>query len=123
VGGLAQVGLALATAAGAWINLALLIFAANRRGFEKPGIDPGSVLRLLCAGVALALVLYVGQFALQPITANLPALRDETLLLVLLILGAAVYGAAVLALLGRPWLRQLAREGKAAPARPDLPED
>jgi putative peptidoglycan lipid II flippase len=123
VGALAQVGLALATAAGAWINLALLIFAARRRGFEEPGVALGSVMRLLGAGLALGIVLFFGERLLQPITANLPSLRDETLLLLLLTLGAVVYASAVVLLLGRSWLRRLGRDGNAAPAQPELPGD
>lgn len=123
VGSLAQVGLALATAAGAWVNLALLIFAANRRGFESPGVGTDRVIRLLCAGFALAIVLFLGERLLQPITASLPVLRDEALLVVLLALGAAVYGALVIALLGRPWLKRLGRDSGAPASRPDLPGD
>jgi len=123
VGSLAQVGLALATAVGAWINLALLIFAASRRGFESPGVGGSQIVRLLCAGIALGAVLFFGERLLQPITANLPALRDEALLVVLLALGALVYGTLVLVLLGRPWLRGLSRDGGSSAARPDLPGD
>lgn len=119
---LAQVGLALATAAGGWINLALLIFAARRRGFESPGVAMERVARLVAAGVVLGAALYAGELVLRPMFAALPALRDESLLLLLLAAGAAIYGALVIALMGREWLRGLGREAAAAPAPPPLPD-
>src|SRR5690606_17132872 len=58
VGSFAQVGLALATAAGAWINLALLIYFARRHNFESPGVLMDRIWRLLFAGAALGAVLF-----------------------------------------------------------------
>ena len=54
MGPLAQVGLALATSAGAWINLGLLAFFARRQGFAVSGTAIGGpVAKLLLAGACL----------------------------------------------------------------------
>jgi putative peptidoglycan lipid II flippase len=125
MGPLAQVGLALATAAGAWLNLALLIWAARRRGFEGPGrAIVGNAARLIAAGCGLALALWLGMMTLGPYFARLPALRDESLLLALTIAGGAVYLALVLLLLGRSWVRGLLKQAPQAPTQtpPEAPK-
>lgn len=122
VGPLAQVGLALATAAGAWINLALLMLAMMRRRFESPGVPGDRVMRLAGAGVALGAALYLGEMLLRPAAALLPVLREEALLSILVVAGAAVYGVLVIVLMGRPWLRGLARDAGTGAARPGLSE-
>jgi putative peptidoglycan lipid II flippase len=100
---LAQVGLALATSVGAWINLLLLIWLAARQKLLT--IDrrlQQSALKLALAGAALALALLLGERPLATLFAGLP-LRHEATLLALGALGVAVYGGMVLALLGRQW--------------------
>src|SRR6202043_2295629 len=60
VGSLAQVGLALATAVGAWINLVLVIGFAVQAGyleFERAFV--GSLARFLLAGIVLAAALWL----------------------------------------------------------------
>ena len=121
VGSLAQVGLALATAAGAWINLALLIYFARRYDFESPGVSVDRIWKLLFAGAVLAVALFAGERLLRPLAAGLPALREESLLLVLLLFGAGLYTALVIALLGRNWLKQLARDRSGVPVQPESP--
>jgi putative peptidoglycan lipid II flippase len=121
VGSLAQVGLALATAAGAWINLALLIYFARARNFESPGVPAGRIWRLLFAGLVLAIALYLGERLLRPLVAELPALREEILLLALLLAGASVYAALVNGLLGRGWLKQLGQDRGSPAVPPELP--
>jgi putative peptidoglycan lipid II flippase len=120
VDSLGVVGLALATSAGAWLNLALLIWFARGNRFESPGVGPGRVVRLLGAGVVLSVVLLLGEQLLAPLLAGV-ALRDELLLLLLLILGAVVYAALVIGLMGANWLKGLARERSTAPLRPETP--
>jgi putative peptidoglycan lipid II flippase len=44
-----------------------------------------------------------------PYLAQLPTLRDEAALLLLIVVGAIVYGAAVLLLFGPRWLKRLVR--------------
>lgn len=121
VGPMAQVGLALATAAGAWINLGLLGFAAKRRAFESPGVPAERVVRLLGIGLLLGLVLYAGEQGLRPLLSGLPLLREEVLLAVLLLLGTAIYGALVITVIGWNWLKGLAREVGTPPAKPEIP--
>lgn len=110
MGPLAQVGLALATAAGAWLNLLLLIWFARRRSFPHPGENTsGNSLRLIAAGIGMAIVLFFSMRLLAPYFVKVTTLRDEMLLLALAAIGGAVYLAAICALLGRPWVRGLVR--------------
>src|SRR5439155_26275181 len=58
----AQVGLAWATSVGAWVNLALLIWFAARQNLIR--VDSrlrGSIVKCALAGLALAIVLLVGE--------------------------------------------------------------
>ncbi|HEX5930648.1 MAG TPA: murein biosynthesis integral membrane protein MurJ [Methyloceanibacter sp.] len=111
MGPLAQVGLALATSVGAWINLSLLAFYARRQGFAVSGAAIGKpVAKLIAAGFVLAAALLAGAYGLERALSDLALFRDETELAILVVLGAVVYGLAVLLLLGRPWLRTLLRE-------------
>jgi putative peptidoglycan lipid II flippase len=119
MGSLAQVGLALATSAGAWINLTLLTIFARRRGFAVSGAGLRPVIRLFLAGAVLAVVLYFGSIVLAKVFAGLPHFREETTLAVLLLIGTIVYAATVLLLLGRDWLATLFKDiGTAADAPP-----
>jgi putative peptidoglycan lipid II flippase len=120
VGSLAQVGLALATAAGAWINLALLSYWARRRAFQSPGVPAERVARLITAGVVLGAALFLGERYLRPLVAGFAGLREETLLLLLLIGGGMLYTALIATLVGRPWLRELVRDTGGPAARPEL---
>jgi putative peptidoglycan lipid II flippase len=122
VGPLAQVGLALATSAGAWINLALLLYWAKRRRFESPGVPLERVMRIVAAGVVLGAALFLGERYLRPAMASLPALREEALLLLLLAGGGAIYAALIVALVGGRWLRELTRDAGGSTARPELSE-
>ncbi len=100
----AQVGLALATAVGAWINLLLLLLLAARQNLLT--LDPRlkqSALKLAIAGAALALALFVCERPIASLLANL-SLRDEATLLALAAVGIVVYGGIVLAMFGRQWL-------------------
>jgi putative peptidoglycan lipid II flippase len=115
MGSLAQVGLALATAIGAWINLLLVGFFAWRKGFlrfEAP--LRRSAGKLVIAGVILAVFLvFVG----RPLAGNLSAVTsfpDQAALALSALGGGLIYGAGVLILLGPRWLKTLAE-------RPVLP--
>jgi putative peptidoglycan lipid II flippase len=112
MGPLAQVGLALATSIGAWINLALVVYLARRQGLFA--FDPAlmrSLARLLVAALALAAALWLGQRPVAALVSGLSALRDETALAALAALGFAVYGGALFALFGRERLRRLGGKG------------
>jgi putative peptidoglycan lipid II flippase len=108
MGPLAQVGLALATSIGAWINLTLVVYLARRRGlFSFDPVLMRSLARLAVAALALAASLWLGQHPVAALVSGLSALRDETALAALAGLGFAVYGGALFALFGRKRLRRL----------------
>lgn len=116
---LAQVGLALATSVGAWINLSLLAFFARRQGFAVSGAAIGKpVVKLVAAGILLGIALVAGAYGLERALAHLSVFREETILGLLIVLGLLVYSGAVLALLGRKWFVGLLRDvGAAADTR------
>jgi putative peptidoglycan lipid II flippase len=118
----AQVGLALATSVGAWINLALLIYWAKLRAFDDPGVSNERMMRLLVAGGLLGTTLFLGERFLRPLFSGLPTFRDESLLLCLLVGGGILYMALILAVLGRGWLAELMRDTGGPTARPERGE-
>jgi putative peptidoglycan lipid II flippase len=124
MGHLAQVGLAFATSAGAWINLSLLAVFARRQGFAVSGAAIGKpVAKLLVSGAILAAALLAGSYGLERALAGMTHFREETMLALLLLAGTAVYSLAVYLLLGQPWLKGLLREVSVAAdtkAPPDL---
>ncbi len=117
---LSQVGLALATSIGAWINLGILAFAARRMGFESGIRSVELLMRLLACGLILGAVLYGGEMLLASALPQTHGLRDETMLLILLAAGALIYVVLVMVLLGRAWLKGLMRD-TGAPASPHNP--
>lgn len=120
VGPLAQVGLALATSVGAWINLAILAFAARRMGYASGIRSVELLMRLLIAGLVLGCALYGGEMFIRSALPQSHGLREELHLLILLALGGLLYVVLVMVLLGRDWLRGLARDSGSASAAPDL---
>jgi putative peptidoglycan lipid II flippase len=111
----AQVGLAFATSVGAWVNLILLTWFAHRAGlftFEADLVR--SVVRLVLAGLVLALVLWLAHEPVRRLFAGRAAENVATLG-VLGIIGAVTYTTLVLALFGRRWLDEFRRR-RAAPA-------
>jgi putative peptidoglycan lipid II flippase len=110
MGALAQVGLALATAVGAWINLLLVLGFAVRAGYlDLDRALMGSLAKFAVSGVVLAAALWFAAGFAAPHLAGLGVLRDVTTLLVLIAVGAVVYAGSVLLLFGRRWLWSLAR--------------
>lgn len=110
MGPLAQIGLALATAAGAWINLLLVIGFAVRAGYLE--FDRGFVMSLLkfaVVGSVLAAALWLTAHVAATQFAAMTTLRDEATLAVLMAVTLIVYGALIMALFGRSWLRSLVR--------------
>jgi putative peptidoglycan lipid II flippase len=104
VGSLAQVGLALATSVGAWINVALVVwFAARARLFV---FEPALVRSLVKFAVA-ALVLGAGLWVAERLAVNLIGgwsnLRDEATLAFVVAVSSAVYGGTIVALFGSQW--------------------
>jgi putative peptidoglycan lipid II flippase len=113
MGPLAQVGLALATSIGAWINLGLVVWFAHRAGLAQ--IDRRlrlSALKLVGAGLALAAALWLCRGPATQWFHGLSHLRDLASLLVLVGIGGFVYGAVILALFGRDWLTRFRLAGR-----------
>ena len=110
VGSLAQVGLALATAAGAWVNLLLVIGFAVRAGYLELDRAPmRSLAKFVACGVLLAAALWLtARFATAQF-AQLSVLRDETTLLLLIVVGLIVYAVSIVLLFGTGWLKSLVR--------------
>ncbi len=108
VGALAQVGLALATAVGAWINLLLVVGFAVRAGYlERDSALMQSAAKFLGCGAVLGAALWLAAKFAAPYLAHLSSFRDEGALLVLIAVGTIVYAGSILLLFGRRWLRSL----------------
>jgi putative peptidoglycan lipid II flippase len=110
VGTLAQVGLALATAVGAWINLLLVVGFAVRAGYLD--LDRAlirSTAKFLLSGAMLAAALWLTARFAASYFSQLSALRDEATLLLLIVVGAIVYAGSILLLFGWGWVRSLVR--------------
>jgi putative peptidoglycan lipid II flippase len=110
MGPLAQVGLALATSIGAWVNFVLVVWFARRAGLIA--LDPAlsrTLGRLALAAVALAGALWLGRHWLSALGADGHALREEVVLAALVAIGALVYGGVLIALFGRDWMARLRR--------------
>jgi putative peptidoglycan lipid II flippase len=106
----AQVGLAIATSMGAWVNFLLLIWlAARRRLISVDDRLKQSAAKLLAAGVVLALLLHFGERPVTALFAHWPVLRELATLVLLALIGAVGYFGLLLALFGKQWLRALRR--------------
>jgi putative peptidoglycan lipid II flippase len=104
MGPLAQVGLALATSIGAWINLVLVVWFAIRAGHLR--FDHRlrqSALKLGLAGVVMTAALWL---VAPPVVRFFSgwAARDLVTLAVLAAIGGTFYAGVVLAIFGRRWL-------------------
>src|SRR6185312_12312149 len=109
MGSLAQIGLALATAIGAWVNLLLVLAFAVRAGFLELNRTLGqSLLKFAVCGVVLAAVLWLTARHFAP---HFTAIRfhDEIMLLMLIGVATVVYTASILGLFGPRWLRRLVK--------------
>jgi putative peptidoglycan lipid II flippase len=110
VGPLAQVGLAFATAIGAWINLSLVIaFAIRARYLELDRALLRSVAKFVAAGVVLGAALWLTAGLSASYVSGLSAGRDEVVFLALIAVGSAIYAAAILILFGRRWVMSLVK--------------
>jgi putative peptidoglycan lipid II flippase len=97
-GPLGAVGLALATAVGAWANFGLLVFLAYRRDWTSPSAMLGrTVLAAMAASLALLGFLAWADPLLARAVETLPALRNEARLGALAAGGGLIYGAVLLA--------------------------
>jgi putative peptidoglycan lipid II flippase len=128
MGDYAQVGLALATAVGAWINFLLLLWFAQRAGLIAFDTRlKTSAMKLAVASIALTIALLVGRHVLTTLFADLPHFRSELTLLSLAAIGGVVYVGTIAALFGRSWFgafggrrsAKLPPSPAAAPPPPD----
>jgi putative peptidoglycan lipid II flippase len=104
MGPLAQVGLALATSIGAWINLGLVVWFAARAGYlPRDGRLLRSTVRLAVAGLVLAAVLLLCHPIVVRWVGGGYGLRDLATLGALAAIGAVIYGGMVIALFGSEW--------------------
>jgi putative peptidoglycan lipid II flippase len=107
---LAQVGLALATSFGAWINFVLVVWLGARAGLVARDRDLiAAIGKLGAAGLILAVVLWIGQMLARTIP-------DVAALIVLAVVGAAVYATTILMLFGRRWLVSFWRGASLKPS-------
>lgn len=123
MGPLAQVGLALATSIGAWINFVLVLYLAARAGFIAADRElKASLVKLAAASAALTLLLVLLGPLVTAALSSMTRFRNEAELLALALPGAAVYGILVLVLFGRrgALLLRRSRGGKQA-APPSSP--
>ena len=105
---LAQVGLALATSIGAWLNFILVLyFAARARLIAPDAALKMTLVKLAVATIGLAIVLAIAAPVVTAMLSSWSRFRDESALAVLVGIGAVVYGGLVVALLGRRWLSLL----------------
>lgn len=110
MGRYAQVGLALATSVGVWVNFSLLTWFAMRDKLLV--IDArlrSSAARLAVAGAALGVALLAATGPVMRYCESFGTLRFTAALAVLTILGGAVYGGAVAVMLGPRWFGAFAR--------------
>jgi putative peptidoglycan lipid II flippase len=122
MGPLAQVGLALATSFGAWINFVLVLWLAARAGFLAADAElKASLGKLALAGLALAVVLFAAAPVATALLSTLPRFRNETQLLSVALLGAVVYSVLVVLLFGRRWLSLLRRSDRSGAAGASAP--
>ena len=102
MGPFAQVGLALATAVGGWVNAGIVAWIAVRRGlFAIEAHLRVFAGKLAIAAVLMALMLWFAEAPLTQFFSAWPRLRDELTLLALAVGGAMVYGGALSVLFGR----------------------
>ena len=119
MGPLAQVGLALATSIGAWVNFVLVLWLAARRGLIASDTTlKSSLTKLGIAGFLFFAFLFVATPAVTYLLSSLSRFRDESELLLLVLLGGGFYGVLVAVLFGRRWLSLMRAQARTAPAAP-----
>src|SRR6195952_1597553 len=115
---LAQIGLALATAVGAWINLLLVLGFAVRAGYLE--LDKSlmqSLAKFAVCGAVVSAALWIAAKLAAVYFAPMRAFRDETALLLLITVAAFVYGFVILLLFGRGWIFSLLRDRQSPKSR------
>lgn len=104
MGPLAQIGLALATSIGAWINLMLVVWLAHRAGHARlDGRLRRSTAKFLIAGAAMTAILWLGAAPAARLFQGWPASALLTLATIGVV-GGTVYAVMIFAMFGRSWL-------------------
>jgi putative peptidoglycan lipid II flippase len=117
MGSMAQVGLALATSIGAWINFILVLYFASRAGLIASDATLRSSLgKLAAAGLSFTIFLLIAAPLVTSLLSTWPRFRYISELFVLAVLGAAFYGVIIFALFGRRWLLLMRKRAQTAPA-------
>jgi putative peptidoglycan lipid II flippase len=120
----AQVGLAFATSIGVWINFLLLLWFAHRgRLFSFDDRLRASVVKLIGAGAALAVSLWIGERLVAPLFGAMGRLADIATLAALGAIGVVVYFGLVGLLFGRRGLAAFMERSRAAPVAPPSDPD
>jgi putative peptidoglycan lipid II flippase len=110
---LAQVGLALATSLGAWINFGLIVWFGLRAGLLAFDDElKRAAAKLAAAGLVLAAALFVAQWPVQALSTGLPA-HDLAALALLGLVGAIAYAGAIVVLFGKAWIMSFGRSSRA----------
>ncbi len=108
MGPLAQVGLALATSIGAWINLGLVAWFAHRAGlFEIDARLKRSIWQLALSGVVLAVALWTARPFVSLLFDGWYSFADVMRLITLAAGAGLIYGCAIAIFFGARWLRAL----------------
>jgi putative peptidoglycan lipid II flippase len=119
MGSLSQVGLALATSIGAWINFILVLWFAGRAGLIVADATlKSSLAKLAAAGVSFAVFLLIASPVVTSLLSSMSRFRHESELLALAVLGGGFYGVLVVALFGRRWLSLMRGQAQTAPSAP-----
>jgi putative peptidoglycan lipid II flippase len=116
MGPLAQVGLALATSIGAWINFGLVVLFAARRGLLA--VSPRlarSIIKLVVAGLVLAAVTWTTERPLLDLFRGWHRFGLEAGTGSLAAIGALAYGGTLAVLFGREGLEAFRRKRKLPP--------
>jgi putative peptidoglycan lipid II flippase len=113
---LAQVGLALATSIGAWLNFILVLYFAARARLIAPDAElKMTLIKLAAAAIVLAVVLALAAPFVTALLSSWSRFRDESALAILFVVGAVVYGGLVVTLFGRHWLSLFRGSAPASP--------
>jgi putative peptidoglycan lipid II flippase len=119
MGSLAQVGLALATSIGAWINFILVLWFAARAGLIAADETlKSSLTKFAIAGFSFFVFLVIAAPVVTWLFSSMSRFRYESELLVLALLGGALYGGLAYALFGRRWLMLMRERAHDAPSAP-----
>ena len=122
MGPLAQVGLALATSIGAWINFGLVIWFAVRRGLMAGSLPLArSLFKLSLAGLGLAVLTLWLKHPLLAAFGQWPRFGLEAAAGSLAAIAVLAYAAMIAGLFGRQWRDALRRRARPkAPAAPPV---